>query len=585
MYTTLGRAAMHHIFLSYCREDADFAQILEQKIAEAGFATWRDINLSAGDDWRVEIDDGIKRAVAVVVIMSPASRISQYVNYEWAFAIGSGVPVLPVVLKLSPGELHSRLSVIQYLDFSNYLNRPWERLVEALRDLAHAEREFTLQVPRNAPPVVRQAAGALDSMNTSERSAALSSLAQMNHPAAIELLADAVHHPIQEVRFGAAVQLAQNHRDSRGLPALMEALRNQKQEIKPTMISCIGEPAVPVLAEALGDKEFGHRHFIFTTLGYIGGAPSVQILIEYLRDSDPEARLDAASALSSTENSTALPALRAAIDDPDAKVREGIASALGTCGGVTAIPDLLKLLHDLSPGVRHKAAYAIRRVCETRPLPAGIEPLVPRLIDALLEALHDVYDQVQHSASAALQGLGDPRSIPGLLAALGQKSAPTNRISDVLKALGDAALPALHEAMRDSNERLRLRAMELVSEFDDEKGASRFVEAMGDQSPDVRLAAIRHIGYKQSRSPVALQAFIERLHDPEEDVSSAAINKLKYVGDELEQQVDADPSLLSRLVECLQVETLAPSVAELLERFDSPEARTALNTWRKQQVR
>ena len=186
---------MPHIFVSYCREDADFAQILEGKIGESGFTTWRDLNLNAGDDWRAEIDEGIKDALAVVVVMSPNSRNSPYVNYEWSFAMGSGVPVVPVLLKLSIADLHPRLGMLQWLDFSNYLARPWEKLAESLRVLADAQRQFTLRVPKDAPPVVREAASALDDMDANRRRAAIASLGQMNHPAAIELLAEATRHP------------------------------------------------------------------------------------------------------------------------------------------------------------------------------------------------------------------------------------------------------------------------------------------------------------------------------------------------------------------------------------------------------
>ena len=65
---------MRHIFVSYCHEDADFVQILEGKVRDSGFSTWRDLDLGAGEDWRSEIDEGIKDALAVVVVMSPNAR-------------------------------------------------------------------------------------------------------------------------------------------------------------------------------------------------------------------------------------------------------------------------------------------------------------------------------------------------------------------------------------------------------------------------------------------------------------------------------------------------------------------------------
>ena len=39
-------------------------------------------------------------------------------TYEWAFALGSGVPVLPLLLNSAEADLHPRLRTLQYLDFS-----------------------------------------------------------------------------------------------------------------------------------------------------------------------------------------------------------------------------------------------------------------------------------------------------------------------------------------------------------------------------------------------------------------------------------------------------------------------------------
>jgi hypothetical protein len=56
----LFRRIIRHVFISYCQEDADFAQTVEEKIRVAELMTWRDFNVHAGGDWRSEIDDGIK---------------------------------------------------------------------------------------------------------------------------------------------------------------------------------------------------------------------------------------------------------------------------------------------------------------------------------------------------------------------------------------------------------------------------------------------------------------------------------------------------------------------------------------------
>jgi len=86
--------------------------------------------LQAGEDWREMIDRAIRESMAVIAILSPESVASAYVTYEWAFALGAGVPVVPVLLRATP--LHPRLEELQFLDFTNRRARPWTALVERL---------------------------------------------------------------------------------------------------------------------------------------------------------------------------------------------------------------------------------------------------------------------------------------------------------------------------------------------------------------------------------------------------------------------------------------------------------------------
>jgi tetratricopeptide (TPR) repeat protein len=126
---------MKQVFISYQHDDGDFADILIQKVKEAGFSTWIDNDqLQAGTDWREGIDYAIKASCALIVIMSPAAKASEYVTYEWAFAWGTGIKVVPVVYKQTP--LHPRLETLHYLNFISRIARPWEKLIDSLNEAA-----------------------------------------------------------------------------------------------------------------------------------------------------------------------------------------------------------------------------------------------------------------------------------------------------------------------------------------------------------------------------------------------------------------------------------------------------------------
>jgi hypothetical protein len=132
-------------FISHSREDGDFAELLKLKLEQAGYTAWIDSDrLGPGVDWRQEIDQAIKKAGALIAVMSVDARGSEYVTYEWAFAWGAGVKVIPIMLRETP--LHPRLATLQYLDFSNRIARPWDRLFSALAEIGRAQAHVS------APP-------------------------------------------------------------------------------------------------------------------------------------------------------------------------------------------------------------------------------------------------------------------------------------------------------------------------------------------------------------------------------------------------------------------------------------------------
>ena len=122
---------MAQVFISYKREDVDFAENVSSRLEREGFDVWADSKIAAGEEWRNAIDVAIGNSVALIVIMTPEAKASEYVTYEWAFAWGIGIKVIPIMLR--PTTLHPRLEALQYLDFTNIKSRPWDKLIEEVR--------------------------------------------------------------------------------------------------------------------------------------------------------------------------------------------------------------------------------------------------------------------------------------------------------------------------------------------------------------------------------------------------------------------------------------------------------------------
>jgi WD40 repeat protein len=152
------RVHMQHVFIAYKNEDLDFAENVISRLERAGFTTWTDLKIGAGEEWRTAIDLAVKNALALIVIMTPEAKASEYVTYEWALACGIGIRVIPIMLR--PTRLHPRLEALQYLDFTNVKTRPWDRLIEEVRAASDA---YSVSIPDSAVHVDRywiQRAGA-----------------------------------------------------------------------------------------------------------------------------------------------------------------------------------------------------------------------------------------------------------------------------------------------------------------------------------------------------------------------------------------------------------------------------------------
>lgn len=121
-----------HVFLSYCRDDSDFAELTKLKLEKENTPIWMDNDrLAPGTDWRQDIDESIRQSIAMIVVMSPEARESEYVTYEWAFAWGVNIPVIPLMLRQTP--LHPRLATLQFIDFTKKAARPWDKLVHSIK--------------------------------------------------------------------------------------------------------------------------------------------------------------------------------------------------------------------------------------------------------------------------------------------------------------------------------------------------------------------------------------------------------------------------------------------------------------------
>ena len=99
----------------------------KEKLENFDIEVWQDQGggIKAGDKWRDQIESGIKSSNVVLILLTPSSCASSYVTFEWAFGLGLGKRLIPLLWK--DCEKHPRLETIQHIDFRSR-PRKWDLL-------------------------------------------------------------------------------------------------------------------------------------------------------------------------------------------------------------------------------------------------------------------------------------------------------------------------------------------------------------------------------------------------------------------------------------------------------------------------
>jgi len=119
-------------FISYSRDDSEFALRLAKDLKAAGASVWLDqLDIPFGGNWDNAIEDALIAAQYMVLILSPASARSNNVRDEVSYALEQGKIVIPVLYQDCTVPL--RLQRKQRIDFRADYTRGLTALLEHLR--------------------------------------------------------------------------------------------------------------------------------------------------------------------------------------------------------------------------------------------------------------------------------------------------------------------------------------------------------------------------------------------------------------------------------------------------------------------
>src|SRR5512147_1511163 len=108
---------MQKVFISYSRKDIDFVRKLARDLEKAGYDVWWDFtDLRGGDDWPRAIPAAIESSESVIIVISPNSTASEWVEKEYTQALSLRKKIIPVML--ASCTVPFALNTINYVNFT-----------------------------------------------------------------------------------------------------------------------------------------------------------------------------------------------------------------------------------------------------------------------------------------------------------------------------------------------------------------------------------------------------------------------------------------------------------------------------------
>lgn len=437
-----------------------------------------------------------------------------------------------------------------------------------------------------------------------KRRDAVVSLRQVNVPIVTLRLMGLLEDEQPEVRL-AAVETLATINDSQAHETLIKALRDNNVEVAKAAaasLKAIGQPVIPLLAKLLSDPALIVRARVIDLLGKIGDSAALAHLTPLLASTDQmllngtSIRDMAASAIKAInaaqpgapspapattppppapapvaadvpENQPEKPAPVPAPDEP---------TAVGQRRDI--LSELLAALHGSDWGDREDAAKALREYARTL---HGTRD--EHIVKLLTEALRDQDWVVRWAAAEALAWVGDPASIPMLIKALDDRYWMVRiAVIRALLEIGDSsAAQSLSKLLSDRHGAVREAAAEALGALGDPGSVTYLSIALSDKEPLVRLASTVALG--QISSNTVIQPLLKAVNDEDSHTRWAAVQALGQVAG-----AEAVPELIKRLGDeqgpYWEDDKICDLAAEALLRIGTPDAQSAVQKWKAQQV-
>jgi len=124
---------MKQVFVSYASGDEDVARELAANFRDTELTGWMDqSDIASGDAIAEKIKGSLRRASAIVVLVSERSLGSPWIHWEVGAALGMGKPIIPILV--GQGDLDRSLP--DWLRGMNYLDARGRPMREVANEVA-----------------------------------------------------------------------------------------------------------------------------------------------------------------------------------------------------------------------------------------------------------------------------------------------------------------------------------------------------------------------------------------------------------------------------------------------------------------
>ena len=124
------------LFLSYSHADATVAGAFVRELQARGANVWLDREqIRPGEDWAAQIEDAIRRVDVFLLLVTPASEESEWVERELSFALATRNRTKVVPIRIGGAKMPTSVGHIQWLEANaNDLATAAERILQVTRD-------------------------------------------------------------------------------------------------------------------------------------------------------------------------------------------------------------------------------------------------------------------------------------------------------------------------------------------------------------------------------------------------------------------------------------------------------------------